>query len=168
MFQANDLIYYGNTGVCRVEEVGYPPDQSPGKAGHLYYKLAPLFETGMIYVPVDTPVFMRPVITHEQAQAFLAELPEIQDDEFSSPRRAEVVDHYRSMLHAHTCRSLACLIKTLSDKADRCSALGRHLSAAEQDFKKRAEHLLYGELAVALGLPELEDAAALVEHALET
>ena len=70
MFQANDLIYYGNTGVCRVEEVGYPPDQSPGRPGISTTKLAPLFETGMIYVPVDTPVFMRPVITQERGPGF--------------------------------------------------------------------------------------------------
>lgn len=165
MFQANDLIYYGNTGVCRVEEVGYPPDHSPGKAGQLYYKLTPLYETGMIYVPVDTPVFMRPVITREQAQALLSELPSIQEDEFTSQRRAEVMDHYRTMLHTHTCQGLAKLIKTLSEKAHRCSSLGRHLSAAEQDYKKRAESLLYGELAVALGLPTPEDAEALVQSA---
>ena len=166
MFQAKDLIYYGNTGVCRVEEVGYPPEHSPGKAGKLYYKLAPLYETGMIYVPVDTPVFMRPVITQEEAQELLSELPGIEEDDFTSQRRTEMMEHYRSMLHAHTCQGLARLIKTLSEKAQRCASIGRHLSAAEQDYKKRAENLLYGELAVALNLSSPEDAQTLVQGVL--
>ncbi|WP_367925742.1 CarD family transcriptional regulator [uncultured Ruthenibacterium sp.] len=166
MFQENDLIYYGNTGVCRVVEVGYPPSKAPGKAGQLYYKLDPLYETGMIYVPVDTPVFMRPIITREQAQTFLSTLSDVKEDEFTSQRRAEMMDHYRSLLHAHSCESLAQLIKTLGNKAHRFSVLGRHLSAAEQEYKKRAENLLYGELAVALGLSTPEDAAALAGPAL--
>lgn len=33
-----------------------------------YYKLAPVFGSGTIYIPVDTKVFMRPVISKEEAE----------------------------------------------------------------------------------------------------
>ena len=37
MFQKNDLIVYGNTGICRVEEIGTPESLPGVDKGKLYY-----------------------------------------------------------------------------------------------------------------------------------
>ena len=71
MFQPGEKIVYGTTGVCIVQEVT-PRDDLPGTApGTLYYALEPLSGSGVIYLPVDAPVFMRPVITRQEAEALL-------------------------------------------------------------------------------------------------
>ena len=40
MYRKDQLIFYGNTGVCRVADVAPLPQQ---KDGRLYYTLIPLF-----------------------------------------------------------------------------------------------------------------------------
>ena len=67
MFQKGDLIVYGNTGICRVEEVGTPESLPGVDKEKLYYKLVPVRSASTIYTPVDTSVFMRPVMTKEAA-----------------------------------------------------------------------------------------------------
>ena len=65
MFAVGDLIIYSGTGVCRVENVG-PPPFAP-KEKRAYYTLVPLRSRETIYVPVDTQVFMRPILAREEA-----------------------------------------------------------------------------------------------------
>ena len=150
MFQVNDLIFYGSAGVCRVEAVGHPPESYPVSSDRLYYKLSPLYENGEIFTPVDTKVFMRPVLSRMEAEALIRRIPGISADEFTSNKRMEMMDHFRGMLNSHSCDQLVSLIKTLYLRSLRNLHQGRSVSGMEQDFKKRAEGLLYGELAVAL------------------
>ena len=67
MYQIGDLIVYGSTGVCRVEAVETPRHR-PGEEERQYYLLRPLYQDGTIRIPVDTKVFMRPVISREEAE----------------------------------------------------------------------------------------------------
>ena len=73
MFSIGSLIVYSGTGVCRVEAVG-PPPFDPGSKVE-YYTLIPLQSTGTIYVPVDTKVFMRPILSREAAQELIRRIP---------------------------------------------------------------------------------------------
>ena len=58
MYNIGELIVYGRSGVCRVENIGYP--EIPGiKKDKLYYTLVPLYNKGKIFIPVDTENFMR-------------------------------------------------------------------------------------------------------------
>ena len=77
MFQKGDLIVYGNTGICRVEEVGTPESLPGVDKEKLYYKLVPVRSASTIYTPVDTSVFMRPVMTKEAADHLIDRIPEI-------------------------------------------------------------------------------------------
>ena len=67
MFEPGSLIVYGNSGICRVEGVSMKQQLSGGGQA-MYYTLTPLFGSGTVYTPVDTKVFMRPVITGEEAK----------------------------------------------------------------------------------------------------
>ena len=66
MFSVGDLIVYSETGVCRVEQIGPPPFDP--KAKREYYTLSPMNCRETIYVPVDTQVFMRPILSREAAE----------------------------------------------------------------------------------------------------
>lgn len=162
MFEKGDLIVYASTGVCRVEDVG----PSPFDPATLTYKLVPLYDNGAIYIPVDTKMFMRPVLTREEAETLIDAMPAIEGEDYAGAKRPEMLEHYRGFLQSHTCEDLLRLMKTLYDKDQRLSEGRKHLGTMEQDFKKRAEDLLYGELAVALGIP-LQEVAPYIARRLE-
>ena len=59
MYRKDELIVYGNTGVCRISDICTLKDDADGR---LYYKLTPVFEKCDITIPINTKVFIRPVI----------------------------------------------------------------------------------------------------------
>ena len=63
MFQKGDYIIYGNTGVCQVKDICIPDGISSDSNDKLYYRLAPVYGSGTIYIPVDTSIYMRPVLS---------------------------------------------------------------------------------------------------------
>lgn len=152
MFQEGDMIIYGNTGVCRVEKVGYP-EHIRGADGHkLYYTLAPVYQAGVIYAPVDTPVFTRPVLTKQAAEELIAKIPSIPEDVYDSRDQRILSDHYRAFFDTHRCENLVQLIKTVYSKNQTCQKKGKKPAQLDQRYMKRAEDLLYGEFAVVLGI----------------
>lgn len=74
MYQVGELIVYGGTGVCRVEAVETPQQRGP-EAGRQYYLLKPLYQDGTIRIPVDSKVFMRPVISRQETEALIDAIP---------------------------------------------------------------------------------------------
>ena len=81
MFQIGDKVIYGNDGVCLVEAVGpLPLDGCHRKKA--YYTMSPLYGSGRIYAPVETSVFMRPILTREEAEALIRGIPRIQGEAF--------------------------------------------------------------------------------------
>ena len=153
MFEAGNLIIYGNTGVCRVEEVGPGPKGMGQDTGRLYYKLTPVYGAGTIYIPVDTPVFMRPVITRQEADALIARIPAVEEEGGDGMDQRMLADHYRAQLNKHDCDGLVQLIKTVYTKNQTLAKSGRKASKTDLEYKQRAENMLHGELAVALEIP---------------
>ena len=148
MYQTGEFIVYGTSGVCRVDAAGKPP--FGGEEDKMYYTLVPLSGTETIYIPVDSPVFTRPVISREQAERLIDAIPSIEVDHFTSHSLRMSTEHYQAALQTHDCRDLVQLIKTVYAKARRS---GRRVSQIDQRYRKRAEELLHGELSVALGIP---------------
>lgn len=148
MYQAGEFIVYGTSGVCKVEAVGKSPFE--GEEDKLYYTLTPVAGTETIYLPVDSPVYTRPVITRAQAERLIAAIPSIEEDHFTSHSLRMSTEHYQTVLRSHDCRELVQLIKAVYAKSRRS---GRRVSQIDQRYRKRAEELLHSELAVALGIP---------------
>lgn len=151
MYKKGDWIIYGAIGVCRVEDVGTPPwAPAPGR---LYYKLAPAREEGFIHAPVDGPVFTRPVLTRAQAQDLIDRIPAI--CALPGPRceARQLAERYRAFFASHRCEDLVALLKTIHQKDRALAGQGKKPGKTDLQFRKRAEQLLCGELAVALGIP---------------
>ncbi len=151
MYSEGEYIVYGTSGVCKVESIGDSPfDEESSKK---YYTLVPIYGTETIYIPVDSPVYTRPVISKAEAEALIQEIPsvEIEHIEAKSPRL--IGEHYEAVLHTHDCHELVQLIKTVYAKSNR---KGRRVSQIDQRYRKRAEDLLHSELSVALGIPFAE------------
>ncbi len=154
MFEKGEWIVYGNTGVCQVEDIGIPHDIPVQEKGKAYYRLNPAYEAGEIYIPVDTSVFMRPVLSKEEADGLLREMSAGCGEE-----TAQTLDEeYKKCLSDHECGEWMHLLTSLRLWEWKMKKQGKKIGKLYQRYEKRAQELLYGELSVALGIPyeELE------------
>ena len=117
MYQPGDLVVYGRTGVCRVERIEKQRD------GQEFYALTPLYQSCAILTPVEGKVFMRPVLTRQQAEELIDQIPFLR----GAPREGAARD--------------------LAEKEK------RKFGAVDERFMQEGEALLHGELAVALDIP---------------
>ena len=153
MYQAGDLIIYSSEGACRVESVG-PIDLSGADRDKLYYTIQPLYREGKIFVPVDTGVFMRPVITRQEAQDLIRRIPDIEGEVYENRNLRMLNEHYQALLQTHDCEDMLQLIKAVYLKQKGNEAAGKKPGLVDERYMKRAEDILYGELAVALDIPK--------------
>lgn len=152
MYQIGDVIMYRMEGVCRVDAIGFP-DSASNDNDRLYYTLSPNNRDGLIYIPVDTDVFMRPVITYEEAQHLIKQIPHIRTNISNSENRS-LKDHYEALLQTHECVDLIQLIKSVYAKRQLANKNGKNLGKIDEHFLQLAEELLYGEFAIVLGIPK--------------
>jgi len=156
MFKPGDIIIYGNTGVCRVEEISCPNLPGADKTKE-YYLLTPLFQEGKIYTPVDnSKVFIRSAITRQQADELIDMIPQLQVHQISSTSIQQLDDRYRAFFSTHNCADLLELIISVYNKKHSPSNSRQKLGQIDERYMKRAEGLLYGELAYALGITPKE------------
>lgn len=157
MFQPGELMVYGTTGVCRVEEVTRLPG---GDRKRQYYLLRPLWQEGVIYAPVDSEkVPMRPVITREEAESLIDQMPGMQAVAYRGTTVQALAQQYQAAFREGSHQDLIGMMKAIYLKRGQAEAKNRRLGVVDERYMKQAERLLYGELAIALGLPydEVED-----------
>lgn len=152
MYRVGEMIIYGGEGVCRVEAVG-KLNMSGISREKDYYTLAPLYRDGKIYAPVDTKVFMRPVISREDAQRLIRSIPDIQAPPCHERNLRLINEHYQTLLRSHQCEDMVQLIKATYERSQTRQSHGSKPGQVDERYQKRAEDLLYGELAVALDMP---------------
>lgn len=159
MFEIGSLLIYDTTGVCKVMDIGMPSGLPVADKNKKYYKLAPVFGSGTIYIPVETNVFMRPVISREEAEVLIRKIPEIREDICESHNLKVLEDHYKASLKTHECEDLVQLIKTVYTKKRILERTGKKTGKTDQQYMKRAKQLLHEELSIALEIPvsEVED-----------
>ncbi|MBQ3989076.1 MAG: CarD family transcriptional regulator [Ruminococcus sp.] len=149
MYQIGDLIVYGGEGVCRVEEIGVPPIRGVNKERQ-YYTLLPLYRSGKVFAPVDSNVFMRPVISHDEAVALISGIPNLEASVYENSNLRFLNEYYQSNLQNYTCEGLLQLIHNTRAKREVMRSRGKKLGLVDERYMKRAVDMLHGELAVAL------------------
>ena len=163
MFQSGDKIVYGSSGVCEVLEVCVPPFAGKHERDRLYYKLQPVGGTEVIYTPVDTTVFMRPVMTRQEAERLILRLPEIREEVCSSHSITLLRQQYDTLFRSHQCEDYVRLAKGIYLKEHS----GKKLGQTDQRYMKRAEDMLNGELAAALDIRP-EEVPGYIKKVLES
>ncbi len=153
MYNIGDLIIYGNHGVCKVEAVSTPEICGIDK-NSLYYTLCSLYHKERIFTPVDTNVFMRPVITYEEAQQLISLIPSIVESVYNNRRMKLMEEHYQEFMQTHECSDLIRLLKSIYAKKIIVLGQGKRLGQIEERFMRRAEDLLFGEFSAALDIPK--------------
>jgi CarD family transcriptional regulator len=152
VYQLGDLILYGGTGVCRVAEI-VSKKPSRTEPERLYYVLEPLYQTGSITTPVENgKVFTRPVISREEANALIDQIPTIQVEAYYNQNLQQLESHYRAEMEGHSCLDLLRLTMSTYQKKTERERAKLKFGAIDRRYMERAEALLFGELAVALGI----------------
>ncbi len=158
MLQAGELVVYGSTGVCRVEEI-VKLDQPGVSRGTSYYLLKPLWQDGVIYAPVDSgKVPMRPVMSREEAEELIDRMPRIQAAVCHGNTAQALAQQYQTAVRDGGHQALIEIMKAIHHKRGQAELKNRRLGLIDERYMKQAERMLYGELAAALniGFDEVE------------
>ena len=149
MFAINDLVMYGNTGVCKIVDIR--SESFTGKACD-YYVLVPESDTkATIFCPVEAPPGrIRKLLSREEVYDLVHTLPdqEVAWIESDTERR----DTYREILKRGNHRELAGLIKTLYQHKQERERAGRKFHLVDERLLTQAERLLHGEIAHVLNI----------------
>ena len=148
MFQVNDVVIYGNQGVCKVTDIG--PLEINESENKIYYTLNPLYQKGtVIYAPVENPKsVMRPVLSREQANSLIKEIPDIETFRVGNDRDRESI--YRTAIRTCDPRELIKIIKTVYIRRKDRLASGKKRIIVDEKYFQIAEDQLYQELAYVL------------------
>jgi CarD family transcriptional regulator len=153
VFETGEYVVYGNLGVCRVQD--RVTRRFDGlDAEHLYYVLEPVYQGGVLYVPADNPkIYLRAVISADEANRLIDSLPKAEGEAFHSRSAQELSAHYEQAMQTHKCEDLIELTKSIYHKKEKMARQGKKFGRVDEHYMRQAEDTLFGELAVALGIP---------------
>lgn len=146
VYSIGDKIIYGENGVCIIDSIA--PLAISDASDRLYYHLRPIVGSGDYFAPVDTPVFMRPVIGRDEAEAVIRAMPEVEPAICNDSRFNHVDAFYKEIFKQHTPEAMVSIIKGLRIRM----AERKTKSTRAEATMKRAREILHGELSVALGI----------------
>jgi len=155
MYQVGDRIIYGSNGVCIVDEIKMIEVPRTGEE-KAYYIIKPVYQECKISVPVDTKMFMRPIISGDEARALIDSIPQVDAQPYFNTALRQLQDYYEKKLSSHSCADLIELTISLHRKKIQVLEQKRKFGAIDERYMKRAEDLLFGELAAALDIPKSE------------
>ncbi len=155
MFSIGQCVSCGSKGVCTIEKIT-TLDISGVDREKMYYILKPCYvAASTVYVPVDSPATsMRPVLTKEEALELIESIPgipvlNIQNEKF-------IEQDYKAAMKTNRCEDWVSIIKTIYERKQKRLQAGRKETAVDGKYYKIAVDNLYGELAIALGMPKNE------------
>lgn len=151
MFNIGDVIVYGAQGICRIDSFDI---KQIGKVSADYYVLKPLFnESTSVFVPVENAVLtakMQAVLTKSEAQSLVKNAPDF--DVLCFANDGEKQTEYKAILSSGNRDRLAALIKTIYTEKETRRIAGKKLNIFDEQTLRKAEQLLYNELAFVLDI----------------
>lgn len=154
MFKKGEYVVCGNKGVCLVEDITTLNISGVDKARE-YYILKPLYMSGStVYVPVDAAESVRKILSKDEAEALIREIPSIPMITGVNDKLLE--QEYRGCMKSNNCQEWVKIIKTVYLRKQKRMEAGRKVTAVDAKYFRLAGDSLYGELAVALDIPKEE------------
>ncbi len=163
MFEKGEYVVYGTKGVCLIWDIA--PLDIPGvDKNRLYYIMRPVQDNnGTVYLPTDsTRAVIRRVMSEKEARQLIDEIPDIEQLWIADDKKRET--SYKEAIRSCNSRAWVSIIKALYMRKCERLAAGKKVTALDERYLKAAEQELYGELSIALGVPEEEMESYLHDH----
>ena len=114
-----------------------------------YYRLVPVNDTSIKYkVPVDSN-FLKKVITKEEIDRLLLEIPEINTIDLGEK---QIEQEYKDLMKSGTHEDLVTIIKTSYLRNQIRILNNKRISEIDDEYFRRAEKYLYEEIGIVLNL----------------
>ncbi len=148
MFCVGQTVLYGSNGVCMVDDV---TEKRIGKTKMQYYVLKPLCNnTSTLFVPTANQQLvskMRRILTEDEAEAILRDLPPCGDWNDNKQERSE---QFRAIITEGSCVELIRLIRLVCTHGQEQLAGGKRLHITDERFLKEAEKMICEEFSLVL------------------
>ncbi len=148
MFCVGQTVLYGSNGVCMVDDV---TEKRIGKTKIQYYVLKPLCNnTSTLFVPTANQQLvskMRRILTEDEAEAILRDLPPCGDWNDNKQERSE---QFRAIITEGSCVELIRLIRLVRTHGQEQLAGGKRLHISDERFLKEAEKMICEEFSLVL------------------
>ena len=148
MFCVGQTVLYGSNGVCVVDDV---TEKRIGKTKMQYYVLKPLCNnTSTLFVPTANQQLvskMRRILTEDEAEAILRDLPPCGDWNDNKQERSE---QFRAIITEGSCVELIRLIRLVRTHEQEQLAGGKRLHITDERFLKEAEKMICEEFSLVL------------------
>lgn len=151
MYKIGEFVIYGNEGVCRIDDISELSIEWSSK-GKIYYTLKPMNKNGRIFIPIDTNIFMRPIISYEEVHRLIEQIPSIKEINYDEKNAREMQKHYKNLLKNHDCMELLSLITTFTEKKNTAISNGKKLNQTDDNIMKIAKNLIESEFSIVLGI----------------
>jgi len=149
MYNAGDYIQQLTNGLCRVEKVT-TLDFAKTDKDRLYYILTPLDNPKTtVFIPIEKAEgTARPVMNTDEAVALIDDMPDIEALQIPKEREREIC--YKKALLSLDSHSWVSLIKTLYQRRQDRLSQGKKGISMEDQYYRKVEDRLYGEIALVL------------------
>lgn len=151
MFEKGDIVSYAAAGVCTVE--GTMENKVKG-VNKRYLVLKPFYESNSaIYVPTDNETLIgriRGVMSKEDIYSLIEALPDINCEWIDDDTKRN--EFFRQTLKSGDRKEIMKMLRVLYLHRQEQLDNGRKFHTADEHFLKEAEHILFDEFAVVLGI----------------
>lgn len=154
MFKTGEYVIYGSGEICCIEEITERCFDGINKIR--YYKIAPKeYRNSAYYVPVaSAEKEIRRLLTKEEVLEIIDSIPQAEAVWYAD--KNERKSYFEAVLHGDDFSRLVGMIKAIYEERKKRSNDGKKLIAADERAFSAAEHIIHGEFAFVLGIPESE------------
>lgn len=148
----NDIVIYGNAGVCEVAEIKRLAFS--GSASE-YFVLKPVDDkNATVFLPLENEALLKrvkPVMSVAEAYELINAMPSRAENWIEND--VERKRRYAEILNGGDRADVVSVMKTLYFLRRKKEAAGKKLRISDEGFLKEAEKQLYGELSYVLNIP---------------
>ena len=164
MFEKNDYIIYGTTGVCKI--AGIESKKFNTNLEREYYILKPAYDSNStIYAPIDNNMInIRKIMTVQEVYNLIKTMPDnetIWIDDINMRK-----EKYNEILKRGEEVELVKLIRTLYLEKEKKKIEGKKLYVGDEKIMSEAQRLLYEEFAFVLNI-EVDEVLSFILGELE-
>ena len=158
MFKIGEKVVYSSNGVCKINEITKLNLNTANK-DKLYCVLENLENKGIAYIPIDSTVYLRPVMSKEETEILISKISSISISDFGVVNPKEMPKVCQETISTHDNEKIIALIKFLRTIELQKKADKKKLSATEERYLSQAIMIIGSEISCSLGISkdELKD-----------